>query len=52
MVSFCNGLTIKKNLDWIPQIEIDDNGKFITVREAIDGTHIDQSTVRRANSAG
>ena len=52
MVSFCNGLTIKKNLVWIPQIEIDDNGKFITVREAIDGTHIDQSTVRRANSAG
>lgn len=48
MVSFCNGLTIKRNLDWIPQIGIDDNGKYITVRQAIDGTHIDQSTVRRA----
>lgn len=48
MVSFCNSLTIKKNLDWIPQIGIDDNGKWITTRQAIDGTHIDQSTVRRA----
>jgi len=46
------GLTIKRNLSWIPEVGINDKGKFITVREAIDGTHIDQSTVRRANSAG
>lgn len=42
------GLTIKRNLSWIPEVGINDKGKLITVREAIDGTHIYQSTVRRA----
>lgn len=54
MVNFpgADGLSVKTNLNWIPEAGVTDNGKLISIRDAIAGTHIDQSTVRRAVATG